>query len=104
MARRKRQQQNRPAGTATAAPPATGANLRPGPQRPAAREDLGEAAERENAARRWWQAPWAPPAIACAVSGLVALAVYLRTLAPSLPTGDSGELIAVARVLGVAHP
>ncbi len=37
-------------------------------------------------------------------SALIALAVYLRTLAPSLPTGDSGELIVAAWLLGVAHP
>jgi hypothetical protein len=34
----------------------------------------------------------------------VAFPVYLRTLAPSLPTGDSGELITAAAVLGIAHP
>jgi hypothetical protein len=32
------------------------------------------------------------------------LAVYLRTLHPSIPGGDSGELIAVAASAGVAHP
>jgi dolichyl-phosphate-mannose-protein mannosyltransferase len=40
----------------------------------------------------------------CVASALGALLVYLRTLAPSIPTGDSGELIVVSRVLGVAHP
>ncbi len=35
---------------------------------------------------------------------LVAFAVYAVTVEPSVPTGDSGELIAAATVLGVAHP
>ncbi|HKQ58745.1 MAG TPA: DUF2723 domain-containing protein, partial [Candidatus Eisenbacteria bacterium] len=35
---------------------------------------------------------------------LAALAVYLRTLHTALPGPDSGELIAVARVSGIAHP
>ena len=38
------------------------------------------------------------------LTALGTLAVYLRTLHPSLPTGDSGELIATAVVLGVPHP
>lgn len=36
--------------------------------------------------------------------GVLSLAVYLLTLDTSLPTGDSGELISAAAVLGVAHP
>jgi tetratricopeptide (TPR) repeat protein len=40
----------------------------------------------------------------CVAPALAALLVYVRTLAPSIPTGDSGELIVVSRVLGVAHP
>eukprot|EP00906_Rhabdomonas_costata_P014334 RCo020625 len=32
------------------------------------------------------------------------LAVYLRTLHPSVAGGDSGELMAVAHELGTAHP
>jgi hypothetical protein len=36
--------------------------------------------------------------------GLIAFALYALTLKPSVPTGDSGELIAAAYVLGVAHP
>ena len=40
----------------------------------------------------------------CGGLAVIAFAVYLRTLAPSIPTGDSGELITVAWVLGVAHP
>src|SRR5207302_1168367 len=39
-----------------------------------------------------------------AAVGLAAFFVYLRTIAPSLPAGDSGELITAAWVLGVAHP
>jgi hypothetical protein len=34
----------------------------------------------------------------------VALAVYVRTLAPGLPWGDAGELIAAAHGLGLPHP
>lgn len=36
--------------------------------------------------------------------GLVALGVYLSTLAGSVPPGDGGEMITAAYVLGVAHP
>jgi hypothetical protein len=36
--------------------------------------------------------------------GGIALAVYLRTLAPTVTLVDSGELIVAARNLGVAHP
>ena len=36
--------------------------------------------------------------------GVLSLAVYLLTLDTSLPTGDSGELISAAAVLGIAHP
>jgi Protein of unknown function (DUF2723) len=36
--------------------------------------------------------------------GVLSLALYLLTLDTSLPTGDSGELISAAAVLGVAHP
>jgi hypothetical protein len=47
------------------------------------------------ARERWW---------AEALAGLVALAVYLRTLAPTVAGGDSGELVTVGATLGVAHP
>src|SRR4029453_808652 len=43
--------------------------------------------------------PW--PEIACA---LLALALYLRTLAPTVAGGDSGELLTVGAPLGVAPP
>jgi dolichyl-phosphate-mannose-protein mannosyltransferase len=39
-----------------------------------------------------------------AFAGLAVLAVYLRTLAPTVVGGDSGELVTVAATLGVAHP
>lgn len=38
------------------------------------------------------------------VLGLVVFGVYYTTLYPSLPGGDSGELITAAHELGVAHP
>jgi dolichyl-phosphate-mannose-protein mannosyltransferase len=48
--------------------------------------------------------PIRPGPLAAVGSGLLALAVYLRTLEPSLPTGDSGELITAAYLFGVPHP
>lgn len=43
--------------------------------------------------------------ITAAVTSLVSLALYLRTLAPSISYGgDCGELISCAYTLGVAHP
>ena len=36
--------------------------------------------------------------------GLLTFVVYVLTLTPSVPNGDSGELITAAYVLGVAHP
>ncbi|XP_041352364.1 transmembrane protein 260-like [Gigantopelta aegis] len=36
--------------------------------------------------------------------GFITMAVYVNTLYPSLPGGDSGELILAAHELGVAHP
>ena len=38
------------------------------------------------------------------VPAAVALVLYLVTLAPTVATGDSGELAAVAATLGLAHP
>lgn len=38
------------------------------------------------------------------LAGMAAFAVYLATLAPGVPAGDSGELITVAATHGVAHP
>ena len=42
-------------------------------------------------------------AVAAGIS-LLALAIYAITLAPSVPGGDSGELIAAAYTGGVPHP
>jgi 4-amino-4-deoxy-L-arabinose transferase-like glycosyltransferase len=42
--------------------------------------------------------------IAAGAVALVAFFVYALTVEPSVPTGDSGELITAAAVLGVAHP
>jgi len=42
--------------------------------------------------------------IAAVVAGAIALVVYVLTLAPSIPPGDSGDLITSAVVLGIAHP
>src|SRR5712692_4321652 len=47
---------------------------------------------------------WRLPLAVSFGSALIAFGVYLRTLAPSIPTGDSGELIAVAWLLGIPHP
>jgi hypothetical protein len=48
---------------------------------------------------------WSRGAVAAAtLCGLVPLAVYVATLHPAVAGGDSGEVITVARVLGVAHP
>jgi tetratricopeptide (TPR) repeat protein len=42
--------------------------------------------------------------ICAAVVFVLALALYIRTLAPTVTLVDSGELIVAARALGVAHP
>jgi hypothetical protein len=42
--------------------------------------------------------------LAPAISGVVALVVYARTLMPGVGWGDWGEMPTVAHVLGVAHP
>ena len=47
--------------------------------------------------------PLAAAAVALAAA-LPALALYVATLHPGLPAGDSGELVAVAATGGVAHP
>jgi hypothetical protein len=41
---------------------------------------------------------------AAAAVALVTFAVYARTVCPSVPPGDSGEMITSAYTLGVAHP
>jgi hypothetical protein len=68
---------------------------RPGPATPPSAAVAPAPAARAGGADR----PWAE--VACAV---VAFAVYLATLAPTVVGGDSGELIAVGATLGVAHP
>lgn len=48
---------------------------------------------------------WSPAELLCAAAVfLVALVVYIWTLAPTVTLVDSGELIVVAQGLGVAHP
>ncbi|MEW5990762.1 MAG: DUF2723 domain-containing protein [Chloroflexota bacterium] len=42
--------------------------------------------------------------MAAGVSAIAALTLYVRTLAPTVGTGDSGELSTVAATLGLAHP
>ena len=52
--------------------------------------------EPDSAERVGWLLP--------AAVALVVLVVYVSTLYPSAPGGDSGELIVAAHKLGVAHP
>jgi hypothetical protein len=44
------------------------------------------------------------PFAGAAAVGLIAFLIYALTVEHTVPTGDSGELIATAYVLGVAHP
>ena len=60
-------------------------------------------AERRTAPATADRAP-ANALLAALLAALPALALYLRTLHPGLPAGDSGELITVAATGGVAHP
>ena len=46
----------------------------------------------------------APQAFDDLCVAVLALVVYLATLAPTVPTGDSGELITAAATLSLAHP
>jgi tetratricopeptide (TPR) repeat protein len=78
---------------AAVAEPATPERARP---RPARREAPREVAKPPG--------HFDPALIGGLGAGLVAFVVYAVTLHPSLPTGDSGELISAAHVLGVAHP
>jgi hypothetical protein len=48
--------------------------------------------------------PRGQSAVVAAVCGTLPLLVYLATLCPTVAGGDSGELITVAHLLGVAHP
>jgi hypothetical protein len=45
-----------------------------------------------------------PPLLAAAVTALTAFILYLRTLAPSVLVGDSGEFQFTGAILGVPHP
>ena len=45
-----------------------------------------------------------PPYRTAALVGLVVLAGYVATLAPTVTFWDAGEFIAAARVLGIPHP
>lgn len=47
---------------------------------------------------------WARERLWALCAGVPAAAVYLLTVHPGLPGGDSGELITAAHTLGVAHP
>ena len=51
-----------------------------------------------------WGALSRPSFMLPTIVGLVALAVYVRTLLPGLAFGDWGEMQTVPHVLGVAHP
>ena len=42
--------------------------------------------------------------LTAAVLGLVTLGIYIRTVAPTVAGGDSGELITAGYTLGVVHP
>jgi 4-amino-4-deoxy-L-arabinose transferase-like glycosyltransferase len=119
--RRKRSKQHR---TALESPPAAGAgsakrsrtkepktvklksNVRVA--RPTPRFGLPRRALRPQPARppaSLLEAPFDRVAVGIAAGvGLIALVLYLLTVEPSVPTGDSGELIAGAYVLGVPHP
>ncbi|HEX4520040.1 MAG TPA: DUF2723 domain-containing protein [Gaiellaceae bacterium] len=94
--KRKRTQQRRAAATVTAPPVVAQAPAASKPGRPAPRV----------AARTAAPSPprdWMPFAAAAAVA-IVAFVIYALTVEHTVPTGDSGELIATAYVLGVAHP
>ena len=45
-----------------------------------------------------------PDFIAAGVAALIALLIYLRTLAPTITGDDSGEFVAAAYTLGICHP
>ena len=73
-----------------------GATRPPSQKKPAAVEiSLPPEADRGRSLG-WWLAPL--------TVGLAALAIYVATLAPTVATGDSGELISAAYTGGVAHP
>jgi hypothetical protein len=77
--------------------PIPGANTRRSSARPSATQPAPREARLEIAEGPW---PW----LVAVATGAIALVVYLVTLAPSIPPGDSGDLITSAVVLGIAHP
>ncbi len=88
--RRKRTRQRRAATHVVAAAPAA-----PAPQ------PRGRGAEQ----RPPLAAPFGrEPLVVAGLVGALAFVVYALTVEPGVPTGDSGELIASAYVLGVPHP
>ncbi|XP_062824705.1 protein O-mannosyl-transferase TMEM260 isoform X2 [Anolis carolinensis] len=61
--------------------------------------------KRERSAHAWYGC-WTSMGLLCGAGavGAAVAAVYVGTLPPSVPGGDSGELITAAYELGVAHP
>jgi tetratricopeptide (TPR) repeat protein len=99
MAKRKRSPQRRTGATpqAAAAPPR--------PRRPQAPQQRKPARQPLPAGVTAAPLPFDRDSLlAAAAVGLIAFVVYALTVEPSVPPGDSGELIAAAYVLGVAHP
>lgn len=84
--------------------PTRAATARGHPAQPAAMEGSQRPARATERRALGFGAPQGWLLAAATAAGLLALAIYLLTLEPSLPTGDSGELISAAWILGVAHP
>jgi len=63
----------------------------------------GEGRDRSAASSRFCRPGWADAAIS-ALLGLAAFALYVRTLAPGVLGGDSGELQFAVSLGGVSHP
>ena len=93
MANKRRRTRQRPTAASTAA-------VRPAPE---SSPVAGTPARRPSAATVSDARDWMPLSAAAAV-GLIAFVIYCLTVEHTVPTGDSGELIATAYVLGVAHP
>src|SRR5450755_774476 len=95
--KRKRTRQRRAAGQT--APVETAAVPAP-PARPAAPARVKDPKERA--------VPPTPlgrePLVVAGLVGAVAFLIYALTVEPGVPTGDSGELISSAYVLGIPHP
>src|SRR5690242_6510647 len=82
------------APVAVAPPPAAKAARQPRPAAALRRPEGGQAAPGVDRS----------PFVAAGVTGIVAFAVFALTVQPSVPAGDSGELITSAYVLGISHP